>query len=451
MKKIFSIALAATLLAAGCQKTEVIGLDESKTGPAMTFSTEMKKITKAEGDATTNPGELPNGDANLQANGFRVWAYADYDLTVNSNNVNTSNRIYDGMAGDLMKYNSGAWEHFANKEYYWPAEERNLMFFAVSAQEESFVVNDAGIISNVIPSHGIPDAYPANRVQTDFTGVSLQVKDFIVSNIATEKTANTPAIPVASNDLMIADFRNQNSDQNGKAVNLNFNHALTKVQFVFSTTTDPYYKKDAPEVINGEKTTEDINPAAPKVFVQKVEVDGLFNKGTLNVTPTTGDPKRKQNDNAAISSISLTWDPSTLTTSYNDDNTAFTATWPDPERNFPEEFEEEGANGNMTEVTEDEQRKSLLLTDSPKTFATWFMLPQSLAGKKVTITYVINKRQFSAMFPLEGSTGNTISAWGVNQYVKYNISLTPDMILFGATVENWVPDNNGGDGESLQD
>ena len=441
MKKIFSIALAATLLAAGCQKTEVIGT--STTGSKMTFSTEMKKITKAEGDATTNPGELPNGDANLQANGFNIWAYADYDLAVNSNNVDPESRIYDGMAGDLIKYNSSAWEHVNNKEYYWPAEKRNLMFFAVSAQEGTFPKGQDGKISNVTPTHGIDAPYPSvsDNVNPDFTGAELKINGFVVSNTATAATENKPAIPVASNDLMVANFRNQNSGTQSEAVDLKFNHALTKVQFVFSTTTNPYYKEEDPEVQSEEKTTEDINPEATKVFVQKVEVEGLLNTGNLKVSPIG--TVTKGGNNAFVSNISLTWDNL-------DNETPFTATWPNDGTSFPSKFEKIGGNGQKIDASA-EDKKSLLLTDQPQTFATWFMLPQTLDGKLVTITYVINERQFSAMFPLEGSTDNKITAWGVNQYVKYNISLTPDMILFGATVENWEPDNNGGNGESLQD
>ena len=90
MKKIFSIALAATLLAAGCQKTEVIGLDDSKTGPAMTFSTEMKKITKVVEDATR--------DATLHTQGFYLWAYADFTEAQMENSTNVGNDlIYDNI------------------------------------------------------------------------------------------------------------------------------------------------------------------------------------------------------------------------------------------------------------------------------------------------------------------------------------------------------------------
>ena len=395
MKKILFAAFAASLLAAGCQKTEVL---TPSTGSLITFTTEMKKITKAD------LGELPDGNANLQTNGFYLWAYADYDLTGNSNNVDRSTKIYDGIEDLHVTYTTtSTWD--PGKEYYWPAENRNLMFFAISAKENT--------TPNVTPIHGIPDTYPSAPTTPTFDGASLTISDFKVSS-------SDP-----TNDLMIADFRKQNSSQNSKAVDLNFNHALTKVQFVFSTSMDP----------NAE--------GASKVFVQKIEAAGLYDQGTLIVEPAAGNPIKDVDDDAYISSIGLRWPDDKKAQSIQ--NISFTATWPNPGEGFPSNFEKEGANGQSS-VANDNDKKSLLLTTAAQPFATWFMLPQSLADKMVKITYVINERQFSALFPLAG-TNNQISAWGVNQYVKYNIILTPDMILFDATIENWDPET--GDGPAL--
>lgn len=419
MKKIFSIALAATLLAAGCQKTEVIGLDDSKTGPAMTFSTEMKKITKAgEGiDETSNIGELPDGNANLQANGFKIWAFADYDLTVNSNNVDTGTRIYDNMNGIQVTYEPATestpeyWN--PGQEYYWPAENRNLMFFAVSAKDNS--------IPNVKPTHGIESPYG----DQDFSKAKLVINDFAVDT-------QTP-----DNDLMVANFRKQNSSQNDKAVNLWFRHALTKVQFVFKTSTNP---------VDSEG---DLIEGVSQVFVQKVEVKGLENKRRLvvdYVSDTTSEDYEAIDisDGASVAPIHLDWQP--LDTPSTAD---FITTWPETESLFPDKFQEENATQERDAVEDD--KKSLLLSNTEKIFATWLMIPQKLDDKLMKITYVINKRQFSAMFSLEGpTTGNRIEAWTENQYVKYNITLTPDKILFDAEVNPWHPDNTGGPGESLQ-
>jgi hypothetical protein len=63
------------------------------------------------------------------------------------------------------------------------------------------------------------------------------------------------------------------------------------------------------------------------------------------------------------------------------------------------------------------------------------MLPQSIEGKKVEITYLINERKFTSIFPLETAA---LKAWEDNQYVKYTITLAPNLISFNPSVEDWV-------------
>ena len=67
MKKILFVAFAATLLAAGCQKTEII----NRVGDRIGFSTQLDKITKSVGTADA----ANDGEENLLAQDFRVWAY----------------------------------------------------------------------------------------------------------------------------------------------------------------------------------------------------------------------------------------------------------------------------------------------------------------------------------------------------------------------------------------
>jgi amino acid transporter len=65
MKKIFYVALSATLLAAGCQKTEVL----NPVGePTMTFTTGMGKLTKAVGTADAEAAGLTDAFAILLTN-----------------------------------------------------------------------------------------------------------------------------------------------------------------------------------------------------------------------------------------------------------------------------------------------------------------------------------------------------------------------------------------------
>ena len=240
MKKILFAAFAASLLAAGCQKTEVY--QPANSGEKMTFSTEMKKITKADGDGTTDETEEPDnqgtttpttptdGDSNLISQGFKVWAYADFPLD-NVTNVDNETLIYDGMNGMSITYNGG-WKTPENTQYYWPGTDKYLRFFAVSSASVQNM--------EVTPIHGIGDnATP-----------SMSILAFTV-------------ISESNNDLMVADFRRQHQGQDNRVVNLNFRHTLSKVEFKFKTTA--------------------VDGVLPTVFVQKLEVTGLHNKADLAV------------------------------------------------------------------------------------------------------------------------------------------------------------------------
>ena len=68
-------------------------------------------------------------------------------------------------------------------------------------------------------------------------------------------------------------------------------------------------------------------------------------------------------------------------------------------------------------------------------FTTWLMMPQSVEGKTVTVTYIINSRQFTSVFALDKNL--TEKKWAVNQHIKYIVTLTPNVISFTPTVEDW--------------
>ena len=196
MKKILFAAFAASLLAAGCQKTEVY--QPATSGEKMTFSTEMKKITKAESN---------EGLDSLQKQGFNIWAYAAFS-TENISNVDTDSRIYDGMNAMALTYNTG-WNPATPKDYYWPGTGKDLRFFAVSSKDN--------ISENVEITHGISES--ADHTIT-LANPSMTIKDYVVAS-----TGNDAAI----DDLMVADFLDQNQNENNREVMLDFHHALSKV------------------------------------------------------------------------------------------------------------------------------------------------------------------------------------------------------------------------------
>lgn len=340
MKKILFAAFAATLLTAGCQKTEVILPEGPTEGSLMSFSTEMSKLTKS-----SNPKDEADADAegmyNLRAQEFKVWAYCDYDDT-NTDDIELD-QIYDGMEGLDINYDrfadhvdtkedTGTWT--SEKEYYWPSAGKHLRFFAVSG-----VSNEVDI--DLQRSQDKTTASP-----------KLTINNYKVDNT----DPNT--------DLMVADFIRK--DKSGdKRVTFNFRHALSKVQFQFKTEgteADVYIQSltvaDVKTVANLEVTenTESKNiiftwgsPVTPMPFTDDC---GVTNSGISDINIETLDGQA--DDDTAIK----------LT-----DQAQEFATW----LVIPQDI-----------VTED--------TDG------------SITGYKVEVIYVIGTRQFKAVFPLYTDT-----------------------------------------------
>ena len=385
MKRIFFVALGATLLAAGCQKTEIIN---PVGGNVMTFSTNMSKLTKAGQQDAEKTGEV-----NLQEQNFRVWAYGAYE---DQNTTATElNNIYDGIENLDVTYTPANGEIPAAwgtaKEYFWPGVGKELKFFAVSDGK-------ASTASNV-------------TIGTDIN--SLTVADFEV----TPGAYNT--------DLMVADFVKQH--QGDKVVDLKFHHALSKVQFVFKT------------VATGDAT----------VYVQDLVVRDLETKGTLNVAPKPAETPENGEENGTqtqadgetttyvgeVTPVKFTWALPTSSTSLANFEDDWTTAVADTDTDFPANIDGVAA----TETDKVAMKVTATGTDS-QVFTTWLMLPQSIVGKKVEITYLINERKFTSIFPLETTS---LKAWEDNQYVKYTITLAPNLISFNPSVEDWTtPETN---------
>lgn len=389
MKKILLVAASVTLLAAGCQKTEIV----NPVGePAMTFSTGMKKLTKAVGTADA----ASDGMVNLQAQDFRVWAYGDFE---DENTLNTKelDEIYDGMANLHVTYSEvkhatdtskmvGSW--LPAKEYYWPGVNKNLRFFAVSGANLGADLSQTNVVSIDI-----------NRTDSVTVSPTLTVNAFTVDHT----NPNT--------DLMVADFVCQN--QSKKEVELNFRHALSKVEFLFKTL--PGSDRD--------------------VFVQSLEVVGINTTSTLTVTSVdTTDLGGKP--------INFEWDTPTVPQTFADDYTGTASDFPANVEYITEEKEQTTEAGDTVKVKVQKYPADttvMKLTETAETFATWLVMPQEItAGNagdlQVKVLYVIGERQFESIFTL-GS--DTLPSWESNQYVRYTITLAPNLISFVPKVEDW--------------
>ena len=391
MKKIFFVALSATLLAAGCQKTEVLN---PVGGPAMSFNTGMGKITKAVGTADAEAAGLRN----LEAQDFSVWAYADPASDFASSTVvDATTKIYDGIENLLVSctaaskdavlddetttevneakpFEQGTWG--TTQEYFWPGEGKDLRFFAVSADGDWLRPTGTGAKCPVTITYATP---------------SLLIEDFAVRSV---KDGNKTA---ANEDLMVADYVKQN--QSKKVVDLKFRHTLSKVEFVFKTL----------QGTNGE--------TAPTVYVQSLKVEDLQNKGYLSVTP------------ADATATPIVW-------KYVWTND------PDSDADFTDDYEGKVTYASTVEATAKTDDTAMLLEVTPKTFATWLMLPQTITGKKVEITYIINNRQFTSVFPID-NTDIQLTKWDCNQHIKYTITLAPNVISFNPSVQEWTSPATG--------
>lgn len=370
MKRILFVACAATLLAAGCQKTEIIN---PVGGEVMTFTTGLNKLTKAVGEADADS----TGMLNLKAQDFRVWAYY---VAANEQTGDAANALYDGMGNSPVTYSEdGKWS--TDKQYYWPGQDKELRFFAVSA--------DAG-------THGAAGKVDEGKVTISDDRDTLTIKEFVVNH----ESPNT--------DLMVADFiaKSQGTTALDKSVNLVFRHALAKVEFLFNTDTS----------------------LDTDVWVQEVSVSGVNTTSTLTVSEVS---------NVTTFDWGTPTDPQVFYDDYESDG---------EDVDLPTDLVE--AEG----VTLKENAHAMYLTDDPEIFTTWLVMPQDikkdLIDLKVNVIYVMGNRQFEASFSL-GT--DTLTAWAYNQYVKYTITLTPNLISFNPTVEPWTESGEAATDENAED
>lgn len=423
MKKISFVATLAILLAAGCQKTEIINPVGGKT---ITFTTGMSKLTKASGqtaDANADPTDV---DFNLKAQDFRLWAFNDYE----DPNTGTSelDQPYDHIANMEVDYYpaiEGRAAYWAPvKEYYWPGVDKSLRFFAVSGFTQGGDLSDKWIGKVAITINRTP-AEEGEDPATKAVNPMLTINDFEVSN----ESPNT--------DLMVADFICQN--QSVPQVDLKFRHALSKVQFLFKTIVETETVKDA----DGNDTQV---VTSDPVFVQNLEVTGVMTKSTLTVTENTDTDKE-------TNPMTFAWGVKSEPKLFTDDCDSKAADFPTEveliggsiyQKSTTPEQQAEGEGNNVTIVTEIDDTV-LKLDDEAEEFATWLVIPQNVENLQVKVTYIIGKRQFETVFPLctKDNGGNVIyGEWGRNQYTRYTITLAPNKISFEPKVDEWTDPNN---------
>ena len=381
MKKIFFVAIAATLLAAGCQKTEVINQVNPVGGSSMTFAPDMGKLTKA-------PTAEGLGINNLKEQDFRLWAYY---VEADPSRGADANTIYDKMENIAVTNDGDDWS--TSPTHFWPGKGKKLKFFAVSADLDTY-----GAEKSVFTEG---ETTPT-KIQIDANTNTITIHDFEVDN-------NEP-----DDDLMIADYvvgEQKNGDNGSNAVDLRFRHALAKVEFLFKN-----------------EMAKENDPNA--VIVQHMYVDNIVKKGDVTIAEQSGPL------------TSNAWGLSAEKARFNGDYDGSSTNLPQsfsPAENL-ELYTGKSTDANYTEVP---STHAMLLTTTNQSYTTWLVIPQTVAesvadvnGLQVVIAYLIGERQFVATFPLFSTDA---PAWNPNQYIKYNISLSPNMIGFNPTVEDWTP------------
>ena len=402
MKKILFVAASAILLAAGCQKTEVLN---QAVGDPMTFSTGMAKLTKS---ATAD------GLTNLGTQDFQVWAYTAYTDKLNLVELG---EIYEEINGIKVDYtpaapgSSSATCTTAN-DYYWPGKDLKLDFFAISSK------NTITTASAAEPADETGDGTDDGTTGGGNTGNENPATDLSVSfenpgqGIGTRKMTLTGYSVTAAttdagadDDLMVAEFVRQDQSMGDpkKSVSLHFHHALSKVRFKFVTAKE-----------QGNETKEIVE-------VTSFKVDSISTKGNLEVTEKTSssvDAKYGRND------IDLSWKNVDVPSEFKYTETILL---PSPE----------------------EWNQSYTTSGEAAYHATWLVIPQTIEKLNIEIAYKITNGEkivtATRLFPLSraagtDATGGTIpevKAWGINKITTYTINISPNKISFNPSVEDW--------------
>ena len=397
MKKILFVAASAVLLAAGCQKTEVLN---QAVGDPMTFSTGMAKLTKS---ATAS------GFENLATQDFQVWSYTAYTDSLNSVEPG---QIYEDIDGIVVDYTyvSQSGSCSTENDYYWPGTGLKLDFFAVSSKTRFTSASTPTPADET--GEGTGEGTTGNEnTTTDCTvsftnaGISGQTRTMKINGYSVRPATMTDnASAGADDDLMVADFVRQDQAMGTpkKSVSLKFHHALSKVRFKFVTTK--------------EKNTKET------VTVTSLKVNGLKVKGNLTATETSTTPDAT----LGISPISLSWDNVTGSADYTK---TFT---------------------NFTLGTNEEWATSYETNGESAYHATWLVMPQTIEDINVEISYSITNSETNKtvtdtrLFPLtrqasgEGEGAVTaFNTWGINKITTYTINISPNKISFNPSVEDW--------------
>lgn len=384
MKRILFVAFTATLLAASCQKTEIIN---QVPGEALTFTTAMSKLTKAVGKSDA---DQPDGLINLQAQDFKVWAYYTYADDINKVTVGAP---YDGMEHLDVTYKESKWT--TELDYYWPGTNKSLDFFAVSTGQTWAKPEETDTDGNVVTQ-----AVSGVSVEIEGQGETIGERKLTVNGYGVNN-----ADP--NDDLMVAEFVRQHQGMNEKKVSVHFKHALAKVQFRFTT-----------------------NSGSDKIEVKSLTVKDLKTTGTLTVEEN-GDPVET---NGRVP-VELTWSEHDTPADFTDDY----------DGNL--ELKAPVTEGETVTKNDQEFATWLVLpqTIDGKTVTIEYDITSATGTRSFQQTFALTRPAVQEVKDGESvlTPGKEAFAeWKINQVVIYTINLSPNKIEFDPSVEPWDESTN---------
>ena len=277
MKKIFVFAaIAASVLAVGCAKNEVIQ-NVTKLGDAVQFGVYAgKTATKTAPVSAAYYGNITTTELKLATAGFGVFGY--YTGNANYANSTAANFMYN----EKVTWNSTAWEYSPVK--YWPNEhgatavssdEDKLTFLCYAPYVANLAINGN---SNSTVSDGAGTPAAATQGITAMTGNTMAEDAKITFSVPSSKdeqidllygVLKTQSVNVdGTNEGTVGNpIENLTKQKTGGKVDILFKHALAKAQI------------DICDVIDQVAPTSSVNPTTTKVVVKNLNILGVDSEG----------------------------------------------------------------------------------------------------------------------------------------------------------------------------
>ena len=282
MKRLFILSAAVAALAS-CSNSEVITEVNEPQVPdkAIAFETFSSNATR---EGAENSGQTSTNKLEEHHETFKVWGYKDVQTDYVFNGVTVS---YTSPTAEVQ---SGSWNY--SPIHFWDKNANSYEFYAcapatASEATSSFTLNQ----QTTSPATQANDYFTLSEVtlknvtssKTDYVH---SLKDNQVTNNVNESgvTSSSPiSYGNANTDYMIANACNVESDQFGSAVQLHFNHILSRLNITVKKGTG----------LQGSGIKVKLN----SLTVNNLVANGKFNESAVSENLASGTNNRWTHDN----------------------------------------------------------------------------------------------------------------------------------------------------------